>query len=57
MNVQLHQMDQLLLEAELADASEGCHVQPVRGVMLRCLILLRRLVVKLSVVEGMRVAL
>lgn len=40
-----------LLEAELADASEGCNLQPVGGVMLRSLILLRRLVVKLSEIE------
>lgn len=44
-------------EVELADASEES-LQPLRGVMLRCLILLRRLVVKLSEVddEGVRVA-
>ena len=43
------------LDAELADALEGS-LQPVGGVMLRCLILLRRLVVKLSEVgdEGVR---
>ena len=40
-----------LLEAELADASDGCNLQPVGGVMLRSLILLRRLVVKLSEIE------